>query len=86
MQIKKGDLVTRKSYQNDTLFKVVNIKGNTCYLKGIDVRLYADSDISDLEKASEEDQQKLTIDIPEDSIDEDKLTRSEFIYQVKFCI
>ncbi len=80
MQIKKGDLVTRKSYQNDTLFKVVNIKGNTCYLKGIDVRLYADSDMSDLEKASEEDQQKLTIDIPEDNIDEDKLTRSEFFY------
>ena len=48
MPIKKGDIVTRKSYNHDTLFKVMNVKGDTCYLKGIDVRLYADSKIEDL--------------------------------------
>ncbi len=48
MDIKKGDYVTRKSYHNDTIFKVVNIKGDMCYLKGLDVRLYADSHFSDL--------------------------------------
>lgn len=79
MQINKGDFVTRKSYQNDTLFKVVNIKGNICYLKGIDVRLYADSDIEDLEIVTEEDKEKLKIEIPEDN-ENDELDRSEFFY------
>ena len=78
LQIKKGDLVTRNSYNNDMLFKVVNLKGDKCYLKGIDVRLYADSDISDLKLATEEDQQKLKIEV-EDSA-EDSLDRSEFFY------
>lgn len=78
MQIKKGDFVTRNSYKNDTLFKVVNIKGNNVYLKGIDVRLYADSDIKDLKVATDEDKKKLKIEI-EDSED-DILDRSEFFY------
>ncbi len=53
-----GDYVTRKSYNNDTVFKVINIKDEICYLKGAEVRLYADSDISDLvkcEKPRDED-------------------------------
>lgn len=79
MQVKKGDFVTRKSYQNDTLFKVVNIKGNTCYLKGIDVRLYADSDISDLEIATDKEIEELKIEVNDDS-EEPKLDRSEFFY------
>lgn len=78
MQIKKGDLVTRNSYKNDMLFKVVNVRGEVCYLKGIDVRLYADSDIKDLKLATEEEQEKLKIEV-EDS-DEDDLNRSEFFY------
>lgn len=78
MQIKKGDLVTRNSYKNDMLFKVVNVRGERCYLKGIDVRLYADSDIKDLRLATEEEQEKLKIEV-EDS-DEDDLNRSEFFY------
>jgi len=78
VQIKKGDFVTRNSYKNDTLFKVVNIKGNEVYLKGIDIRLYADSDINDLKIATEEDKKKLKIEI-EDSVDE-ILDRSEFFY------
>ena len=53
MEINIGDFVTRKSYNNDTVFKVVNIKNNTYYLKGVEVRLYADSDLGDLEKCQE---------------------------------
>lgn len=45
-----GDLVTRNSYNNDTLFKITNIEKDKVYLKGVDVRLYADSEISDLKK------------------------------------
>ena len=78
MQIKKGDLVTRNSYQNDTLFKVVNIKGKNCYLKGIDVRLYADCEIEDLKVATDEEQKSLKIEV-QDSED-DLLIRSEFFY------
>ena len=80
MPIKKGDLVTRKSYQHDTLFKVMNVKGDTCYLKGIDVRLYADSKIDDLEIATEEDQERLKTDEEEGEQKNDLLDRSEFFY------
>lgn len=48
MNFQKGDFVTRKSYNNDTIFKILNIKENICYLKGIDVRLYADAEKTDL--------------------------------------
>lgn len=50
MQLKKGDLVTRKSYNHDTIFKITNIKNDIYYLKGIEVRLYADANLDDLVK------------------------------------
>lgn len=50
VDIKKGDYVSRKSYNNDIIFKVINIKNGVYYLKGADVRLYADSFIEDLIK------------------------------------
>lgn len=77
MKIKKGDLVTRNSYHNDTLFKVINIKGDVCYLKGYDVRLYADSKIEDLKLATDEDQDRLKFD---ETTEDDFLDRSEFFY------
>ena len=43
-----GDYVTRKSYNNDIIFKIVDIKGETYYLCGVYVRLSADSPVSDL--------------------------------------
>ena len=43
-----GDYVTRKSYNNDIVFKIVSIKDSKVILKGKDVRLIADSEISDL--------------------------------------
>ena len=43
-----GDLVTRKSYNNDTLFKIISIEGNYAYFKGVNVRLYADCSLDDL--------------------------------------
>lgn len=50
MEIKKGDYVTRNSYNHDTIFKVININNGVYYLKGVEVRLYADSSIDDLKK------------------------------------
>ncbi len=43
-----GDLVTRTSHNNDTIFKIIDIKQNIAILKGVNIRLIADSDISDL--------------------------------------
>ena len=50
MNLKVGDLVTRKSYNNDTIFVIENINDDICELKGVIVKLYADADISNLEK------------------------------------
>ena len=50
LKIKKGDYVARKSYNYDIVFKVINIKNDICYLKGADIRLYADSKMDDLKK------------------------------------
>ena len=43
-----GSLVTRKSYNNDIVFKIIDIQGDIYYLKGLYVRLYADSSKDDL--------------------------------------
>lgn len=45
---KSGDLVTRNSYNNDVVFKIEKISDNIAYLKGVNVRLCADSNINDL--------------------------------------
>ena len=46
--IKKGDYVTRKKYNHDIRFKVIDVKNNIVILKGVDLRLYADSNYDDL--------------------------------------
>ena len=63
MSIKIGDIVGRKSYGCDIIFKVCNIKSDredesTVLLKGINVRLMADSPKSDLVPLSKEDVDK----------------------------
>lgn len=50
--LKIGDIVARKSYRCDILFKIADIlkseQGNIIILKGIDYRLLADAPESDL--------------------------------------
>lgn len=57
-KIKVGDIVARKSYGLDILFKVKSIQErdgvNECELKGISCRLMADAPENDLELASED--------------------------------
>ena len=52
-----GDLVVRKSYDKDVTFKIIDIKqesGKKTYiLKGISIRIIADSEGTDLEKVDE---------------------------------
>ncbi len=54
MQFNIGDYVTRISHQHDILFKIIEINQNSVLLKGVDLRLYADSDINDLVIANTE--------------------------------
>ncbi|MDD2180800.1 MAG: sporulation peptidase YabG [Bacilli bacterium] len=53
MEYKIGDIVTRKSYNHDIAFVITNIVDNIGYLKGINVRLYADSLLEDLQICEE---------------------------------
>lgn len=77
MEILKGDYVTRKSYNHDTVFKVLNIENGIYYLKGVDVRLYADSNIEDLEKVvTEEDREDYTLRVQDKLL----LDRDEYFY------
>ena len=46
--IKIGDYVTRKSYNHDIVFKVIDIQMGNCILYGVCIRLSADSPVSDL--------------------------------------
>ncbi|MBO5183064.1 MAG: hypothetical protein J6B64_01570 [Bacilli bacterium] len=55
MEFDIGDLVTRKSHNNDTVFSITDIVDDICYLKGMNVRLIADAFISDLNKYNDDD-------------------------------
>ena len=48
MNLKVGDIVTRKSHNNDIVFKILAINNNVAILTGVNVRLSADASIDDL--------------------------------------
>ena len=56
--VKVGDIVGRRSYNLDIMFRIEKIYGDTAYLKGIFFRLTADAPISDLEIISSEEYQR----------------------------
>ena len=58
MNFKKGDLVTRNSHNNDIIFKIININDKTANLKGLNIRLKIECDISDLKEYNNEDIEK----------------------------
>jgi len=55
MNLKIGDIVTRKSYNHDIIFKVIGFDNKNVLLKGVDLRLLADSYVDDLVHSSIED-------------------------------
>lgn len=73
-----GDLVTRNSYNNDTIFKIIDIDNNIATLKGINIRLFADSELSDLRKVDSKEKIK-DDDVFLDRFDI-KLDRNEYFY------
>ncbi|MDE6655469.1 MAG: hypothetical protein K2J85_00585, partial [Anaeroplasmataceae bacterium] len=46
--MKKGDIVSRLSHNHDIIFVITEIEDNVAYLSGLYIRLFADSDLSDL--------------------------------------
>ena len=70
--------MSRKSHNNDIIFKIVGIKSNVVYLSGINLRLCADADMSDIVKEEK-------FDIDDDNIIERnqqilKLNRENYFY------
>ncbi|MCR8636097.1 sporulation peptidase YabG [Paenibacillus radicis (ex Xue et al. 2023)] len=53
--MKQGDLVTRRSYGGDILFRIQDILQQQAVLRGVDYRLLADAPIQDLTTASQFD-------------------------------
>lgn len=49
--MKQGDLVVRKSYGGDVIFKIQEFSFQTALLRGIDYRLLADASVADLAPA-----------------------------------
>jgi len=81
MNLKIGDIVSRNSHNNDIYFRIIEIVGNVAILKGIDLRLCADSLLDDLRKE----------ELDSTSLDDDRLIieknrkylnldRSEYFY------
>lgn len=75
MNFKIGDFVTRQSYNNDIVFKIINIVDGIAYLKGNYIRLYADSPVSDLNMHKEKE-----IDTFAEKLEEENLDRNGFFY------
>ena len=64
--IKKGDIVARKSYGKDVVFIVdMVIKNSIAILTGITTRLKADAPVDDLEKISSKDVEEILSNINE---------------------
>lgn len=71
-----GEYVTRKSYNNDIIFQIIDIRNDIYYLKGVSVRLYADSLGDDLVICNDNLE-----DTFKPSIDEYRnLNRNEYFY------
>ena len=72
-----GDIVSRNSYRNDVLFKIVEIDNDVAILEGVNIRLSADSSLEDLKKenaVSNDDNEIL------DRFNDNELNRSDYFY------
>ena len=77
MNLKIGDIVTRKSHNNDLVFKITDIEMDICYLKGVNIRLEADANINDLVIYNGEDKEELEF---EERLKPVELNRDDYFY------
>ena len=78
MNYKIGDLVTRISYKHDILFRIVDINSDIIYLKGVDLRLFADAPVKDLMKSSVT--KSSDFEIIKENVSKLRLDRSTYFY------
>lgn len=71
--MKVGSIVSRNSHGNDITFVVLKIENDIAYLKGTDIRLYADAPLSDLVISEENDDYRPDLDFS-------KMDRDEYFY------
>jgi len=72
-----GDLVTRNSYHNDVVFRITDIDNDIAILEGVNIRLSADSNLSDLKKEENIDNDDYVL---LDRFGEKELNRSQYFY------
>ena len=77
-----GDLVTRKSYNHDMIFKIIDIKDDIVVLKGLNIRLIADALVSDLDLCNgcEDDFKDSNETVLERMMEFTNLNRDEYFY------
>jgi len=75
-----GDYVTRNSYKNDLIFKIIKIDGGIAYLKGVDVRLLADAPITDLVANQESIVDRTEDDVNVSLIDNNDRNNKDYFY------
>lgn len=80
MNFKINDIVTRKSYGNDIVFRIFSIKGDVVFLKGVEVRLLADSLIDDLILFDQGDILKEDRELTSRLLNDLSLNRDEYFY------
>lgn len=78
MSFTTGDFVTRKSYQHDLLFRIIELDGDIAILHGEDVRLLADAPLSDLEKIGDRDLKKRKAAVKEKEEQSFQLFRQDY--------
>ena len=76
MNFKIGDFVTRNSYNNDLLFKIKSINNDICILEGVNIRLIADSSVTDLKPSNEREDDSEFLNRIEDI----KIDRGDYFY------
>lgn len=79
MNLQIGDVVTRKSYNHDIVFKVIGFDNDKVLLKGVDLRLFADSFVDDLVHSTIKDD-SYDKNIIENNIRDLKLERDNYFY------
>ena len=80
MNYRVGDVVTRASYNNDTIFKITEIKNDICILKGLNTRLIADARVDDLRPYNLEDDIEGEENFNERIKDKITLNRDDYFY------
>lgn len=69
-----GDYVVRKKYNKDIIFEIIDIRDDIYYLRGIELRLIADSELDDLELSD------MRLDDDHFSIDNEPMLKGKILH------